>query len=294
MADTDRSDTSCGTFIHNPRQSAAAFLCILGLLFAMGSPPAEAKPAKGGSSIELTPVINSITLQNGQLVASGTISATIKGKTYTSPFTVPVTLALAADQTGAGTCPILDLRIGAITLDLLGLVVETSPICLTLTAYDNGGLLGDLLCSVANLLSGGLSLDQILAGLSLVDPVTGTLLLPGLDLSQINSLLAGIGALLNNVLSGFNNLLGLLTHFDANRTCAILNLELGPIDLTLLGLNVHLDNCAGGPVTVDITAVTGKGKLLGNLLCELLDGGLLDLTTTLNTILTQILGLLAL
>jgi len=38
--------------------------------------------------------------------------------------------------------------------------------------------------------------------------------------------------------------------------------------LTLLGLNVHLDNCANGPVTVDITA-TPAGGLLGQLLCGL-------------------------
>ena len=46
----------------------------------------------------------------------------------------------------------------------------------------------------------------------------------------------------------------------------ILHLSLGPVDLSLLGLNVSLDNCADGPVTVDITAESGPGKLLGNLL----------------------------
>ena len=76
-------------------------------------------------------------------------------------------------------------------------------------------------------------------------------------------------------------------------TCAILNLELGPIDLTLLGLNVHLDNCANGPITVDITAVTGQGNLLGNLLCELLDGGLINLGSTLQGILNQLIALLS-
>ena len=50
--------------------------------------------------------------------------------------------------------------------------------------------------------------------------------------------------------------------------CNILNLSLGPVDLTLLGLNVHLDNCNNGPVTVSVTAVPGAGNLLGNLLCD--------------------------
>jgi hypothetical protein len=54
-------------------------------------------------------------------------------------------------------------------------------------------------------------------------------------------------------------------------TCDILHLVLGPLDLNLLGLVVHLDQ-----VVLDITAETGSGNLLGNLLCAitgLLDGG---------------------
>jgi hypothetical protein len=45
-------------------------------------------------------------------------------------------------------------------------------------------------------------------------------------------------------------------------TCEILNLELGPLDLDLLGLVVHLDE-----VLLNITAEQGPGNLLGNLLC---------------------------
>ena len=54
-----------------------------------------------------------------------------------------------------------------------------------------------------------------------------------------------------------------------------LHLSLGPVHLNLLGLNVDLDNCDDGPVTVDITAQRGPGRLLGNLLSSvthLLDG----------------------
>jgi hypothetical protein len=45
-------------------------------------------------------------------------------------------------------------------------------------------------------------------------------------------------------------------------SCGILHLELGPLDLDLLGLVVHLDR-----VVLDLTAVPGAGNLLGNLLC---------------------------
>ena len=67
-------------------------------------------------------------------------------------------------------------------------------------------------------------------------------------------------------------------------SCPILHLELGPLDLNLLGLVVHLNR-----IVLDITAVPGAGNLLGNLLCaiaNLLNGG------SLSGLLQQIVDLL--
>ncbi|TDB88697.1 hypothetical protein [Actinomadura sp. 7K534] len=73
-------------------------------------------------------------------------------------------------------------------------------------------------------------------------------------------------------------------------SCPILDLTLGPLDLDLLGLTVHLDR-----VVLDITAVSGPGKLLGNLLCAIagiLDGpGDLGLLPALLAQLNALLGL---
>jgi hypothetical protein len=127
-------------------------ILLLGLLVTDGPRRAEAAPKP--NSINLVPTITSLDLVNGNLVASGFVTATIKGKTTTVPFTgVPVNISLAGGLSTDG-CPILDLTLGPITVNLLGLVVQTSPICLTITAFHGGGLLGDLLCSVANLLQG--------------------------------------------------------------------------------------------------------------------------------------------
>jgi hypothetical protein len=73
---------------------------------------------------------------------------------------------------------------------------------------------------------------------------------------------------------------------DANGACDILNLDLGPLDLNLLGLQIDL-----APVVLDITAVQGAGNLLGNLLCAvagLLDGNgaLTGISALLNRLLT--------
>ncbi|WP_374456465.1 hypothetical protein [Nocardioides sp.] len=73
--------------------------------------------------------------------------------------------------------------------------------------------------------------------------------------------------------------------------CDILNLVLGPLDLNVLGLEVHLQR-----VVLDVVAVAGAGQLLGNLLCAvagLLDGTpLAGLLGQLVTLLNQILGAL--
>ena len=52
-------------------------------------------------------------------------------------------------------------------------------------------------------------------------------------------------------------------------SCSILFLDVGPIFLDLLGLQVDLSQ-----ITLDVTAVRGAGNLLGNLLCAV--AGLLD------------------
>jgi hypothetical protein len=71
----------------------------------------------------------------------------------------------------------------------------------------------------------------------------------------------------------------------APAACDILNLVLGPLDLNILGLEVHLDT-----VVLDIVAVPGQGQLLGNLLCAV--AGLLDPGGALDGLLGQITNLL--
>ena len=88
-----------------------------------------------------------------------------------------------------------------------------------------------------------------------------------------------VGAIVRNIT------LSLIT---INATCDILHLELGPIDLNLLGLVVHVDK-----IVIDIDAQSGPGNLLGNLLCAIANllnnnGPLAGLVNLLN----QVLGAL--
>jgi len=187
--------------------------------------------------------ITGVAVQNGQLVANGLLGNTA--------FQAPLTLTSSTSSTGT---PILHLQINPIHLNLLGLTVDTSKICLDITAQPGpGNLLGNLLSNVAGLLNGGSPLGSILGGL------TST---------QLGTLTGGLTNLLNGVLGGVNSPSAIAGATNA-ATGNILHLSLGPVTLNLLGLNVSLDNCAGGPITLDVGAQRGPGNLLGNLLGSL-------------------------
>lgn len=71
----------------------------------------------------------------------------------------------------------------------------------------------------------------------------------------------------------------------AAAACPVLHLVLGPLNLNLLGLHVHLNQ-----VVLDITAQSGPGNLLGNLVCSL--AGLLNGQSLISSELTGILNIL--
>jgi len=232
-------------------------------MLSLSAPPTLAQGQNVPPYFPVLPTtITSVTAVGGQLFVNGLVGS--------HPFTAP--LDIAAQQTGAA-CPVLDLHVGPIDLNVLGLRVQTSPICLAVTAFNGGGVLGDLLCSVANLLANGTPLAAVLQTLQ----GGGTL----------DRFLAGLTSLLDQVLDRITaNTAGLAA------SCQVLSLSLGPINLDLLGLVVELNNCANGPVTVNITAVPGGG-LLGNLLCSLAGRSLNNpLNTAVQRLLFQISQLL--
>lgn len=109
-----------------------------------------------------------------------------------------------------------------------------------------------------------------------------------------NGQLAAVGTLTGTVTNAAGQTVGAIVRnvtlslITINATCDILHLELGPIDLNLLGLVVHVDK-----IVIDIDAQSGPGNLLGNLLCAIANllntnGPLAGLVTLLN----QLLGAL--
>ena len=120
--------------------------------------------------------IESLELVNGVLMATGSLSGTATDALGNATEIVGQTFTTTLDllNPDGGKCDILQLNLGPIDLDLLGLVVNLSAIDLNVDAVPGpGNLLGNLLCAVAGLLDG-----------------------------------PGIGSALNNLLDRINDLLG--------------------------------------------------------------------------------------
>ena len=123
--------------------------------------------------------ISRFDVKDKQLVAIGTMTGTVTDsagvvvRTFVQQVTVPVVNAGGAAMTAAaapaaaalGSCDILNLVLGPLHLDLLGLVVDLNQVVLNITGQTGAGnLLGNLLCSITGLLDAG-SLGQQLVNL---------------------------------------------------------------------------------------------------------------------------------
>ena len=130
--------------------------------------------AKGGGKVTGTFTVKQFVASGdpaNPIAAVGTlVLTTASGKQLgATQATMPVTLKSGTAASGISaqqlTCEILELTLGPLDLNLLGLEIHLDTVHLTIDANPLGGLLGQLLCAIANLLSLGdiLSiLDQLL------------------------------------------------------------------------------------------------------------------------------------
>lgn len=122
----------------------------------------------GGSTFAGTFKLQQFAVSQGQVVANGLLSGIVTAANGT--ITSVVQTVSIPVQSIDSTCQILHLDLGPLNLNLLGLQVSLNEIVLDITAQGGAGnLLGNLLCSVANLLNNpaGLAnlLNQILGSL---------------------------------------------------------------------------------------------------------------------------------
>jgi hypothetical protein len=95
-------------------------------------------------------------VRNGALILTGTLAGTLTDHTGAVLGTITSGNVALPVATPTGTCQILNLTLGPLHLNLLGLVVNLNQVHLVINAVSGpGNLLGNLLCAVANLLNGG-------------------------------------------------------------------------------------------------------------------------------------------
>jgi hypothetical protein len=138
--------------------SFALALALLGaFLMLPGSAVAQTNPFDNisvtgtcpGGPFTGTLDITGFARQNGQLVALGNLTGTCPGGSASN---LPVALPVDLQQT-TGTCEILNLVLGPLHLDVLGLVVDLNQVELEIAAESApGNLLGNLLCAITHLL----------------------------------------------------------------------------------------------------------------------------------------------
>jgi len=260
---------------------AATLLLTLGMAFVVAPLSASAAPVTPAATTSTNPLRNTpatgtltgalvnitgFSVVDGVINAVGTVT-NAAGRVL-GTFSVPVT------PTHGDTCNILTLDIGAIHLNLLGLVVDLAPIHLTITGQQ-GTLLGGLLCGIAGLLDGGLNLNltgitnllnQVLGQTSALTGIAATGTVSG-AFATVTKFVTQNGKLaaVTNITNAAGTLVGTATvPVTAAGSCTILTLDIGAIHLNLLGLVVDLS-----PVHLAITAQQGPGNLLGNLLCAI-------------------------
>ena len=154
-------------------------------------------------------------------------------------------------------CPILDLTLGPLDLNLLGLLVHLDETHLTITADSNGGLLGSLLCG----LSGSSPVGVQAAKLTRAATRSG-LATKGVSLA----------APIYQASAGGSGPAATPRTLRPMVICNVLALTLGPLDLNLLGLRVRLHGARPrDPVRLVITA-DSEGGILGSLLCGIAGG----------------------
>lgn len=129
--------------------------------------PAAASTSRTTASSTITQVIDGVgtftgsftptgfSNQNGQVGVTGLVTGSLKTLTgQTVPVSQTVTTTVQSATT-AGSCDILNLVLGPLHLNLLGLNVDLNQVVLNITGQTGAGnLLGNLLCAVAGLLDG--------------------------------------------------------------------------------------------------------------------------------------------
>jgi hypothetical protein len=244
-----------GVFKAMPAVALAGFCLIAPTVASAQQPPGATLDDAGRLSVKFE--VDRFVVREGRLAARGTAVATLAGvgsetRTVRKRVTAPARIA----QSGRRRCSLISLSLAPLQLDLLGLRVETSTVNLRIRGVRRGsgsGVLGRLLCSLA----GSRVNARPAAARAAARALNAELPRRGLRTIRATAQLQPQAAA-----------------SQAQQSCQVLFLQLGPLELNVLGLLVELfGESRNDPVTVTVTAFRGGG-LLGDLFCGLAGGQL--------------------
>jgi hypothetical protein len=168
----------------------------------------------------------------------------------------------------AGIANLLD-RINDVLDDIGGIITDVGGVLAGGAAFDGSATIA--------------SIEQTANGIEVTGVLDGIVTLADGTTREITGQAFTTTATLTRSAPGATTMEGMMS--ASRPVCDVLLLDLGPIFLDLLGLQVDLSQ-----VVLDIDAVSGAGNLLGNLLCAVT--GLLDGVTLFDTLLDRINQLL--
>lgn len=158
------------------------FVAVGDQLLALGQVKGKFSGGKPVNHQAVSLPVQSIT--SGAATGFGGATGSLETKGNVVPATWDPARSATIIQTQAGACDVLNLVLGPLHLDLLGLVVDLDVVVLDITAEQGAGnLLGNLLCAITGLLDGTGGVTGALTGVAdLLSQVTNIL----------NGLLAGL------------------------------------------------------------------------------------------------------
>jgi hypothetical protein len=222
-----------------------AGLLAAGATVAIATPSSHKANGPVVGTVKVNYKVNKFVKKGSTLVAQGAATVTYtdeNGNTNSAKKGFSARVVVPRKMIGMQAqviCPVLNLQLDTLSLNLLGLHVDLSKVVLTITADSQGGILGRLFCSVAN------------GKVKLATNQTAQKFTKAAHKSGLATKGIGYAVPLRQ------------GQASAPGPCQVVDLVLGPLHLDLLGLIVDLNQ-----IHLQITA-DPNGGILGSLLCSI-------------------------
>lgn len=220
---------------------------------ATASPPSATKPP---AKLAVTVRVEHLNIYGRQARASALATATLTSAQGTKTTSRQQVALTAATNSG---CEVLHLFLQQLDLNLLGLVATLDKVNLDVVGHAKGGVLGSLFCKLSKGVTGKIASVSVARRLNTQLAAHAPVLRFAAELTpQTRAATATPTAP-----TGTTGTTGVTGAPIVPGSCQVLNLILGPLNLTLLGLEVDLNQ-----IHLDVTADPAGGAL-GSLFCSL-------------------------